>query len=119
MAIALYALWLVPLLLAASMPYPPVVRIFALLFVWRYLRLIIDVYAYFTLKLIPIPREPSYTPKDVTVITPTVKPTGREFEDTVKGALANGAATVILVTASKQMLEDARPFCLSQGSRVK
>jgi cellulose synthase/poly-beta-1,6-N-acetylglucosamine synthase-like glycosyltransferase len=117
--LVLYALWVAPLAIAALLQLPLAIRMFLVVFIWRYLRLIIGILSSMTLRPVQIPQNPSYRPLDVTVIIPTVEPFGQEFEETVKSALRNEAGQIIVVTTTQQALDRALPFCSAHGSKVR
>jgi Glycosyltransferase like family 2 len=115
--IFLYLLWIAPLLLAAILPrnlFPaiPTLQAFVVLFVWRYWRLIVG---FISIQLsnssVRILGNPTITPNRVSVIIPTVKPWGPDFEETVRSALKNGCREIIVVTVGHDALRKARPFC--------
>ncbi|KAK4938203.1 hypothetical protein LTR66_015113 [Elasticomyces elasticus] len=73
-------------------------HIFGLLYIYRYLRLVVNLYLFWTVKPISIPDNPSLCPKDVTVILPTLDGEGKELERTVQSILKNEPKELILVT---------------------
>lgn len=66
--------------------------------VYRYLRLVINLYAFCRLRPIPIPENPRLTSKDVTVVIPSIEGAGEELWDTIRSILATEPYEVILVT---------------------
>lgn len=66
--------------------------------IYRYLRLVVNLYLFWTFKPIPIPECPTLQPKDVTVILPTLDGEGIELERTVQSILKNEPKELILVT---------------------
>jgi hypothetical protein len=76
---------------------------FALWFLFRYLRLLIGIYANFSYKSIPIPDEPRYRPEDVTVIIPTTFKSPPELSECIRNVLAARPAQVIIVTSDSNV----------------
>ena len=66
--------------------------------IYRYFRLIINLYLFWSFKPIPIPENPTLYPEDVTVILPTLDGEGPELERTVQSILRNEPKELILVT---------------------
>ncbi|KAI1935960.1 hypothetical protein LOZ66_004878 [Ophidiomyces ophidiicola] len=87
---------------------------FKLLFVYRYLRLIVNLLAVWTFRPIPPPDSPVLTSQDATIIIPTLQGCGAELEETIRTILLNEPHQIILVTidanvaAARRML-DAMP----------
>lgn len=71
--------------------------------IWRYLRLVVNIWAFWTFKPIPIPDNPTLFPKDVTVILPTLDGEGDELERTIASILANEPKEIILVTIDENL----------------
>lgn len=69
-----------------------------LLFVFRYLRLVVNLVSHWTFKPTPIPDNPSYTSQDVTVIVPTINGDGEELRRTLQTCLATDPYEIIVVT---------------------
>lgn len=57
------------------------------------------VVAFWRYKPYPVPKVPSHTSKDVTVIVPTVKPYGEDFEECIRSIAHNHPAEILVVTA--------------------
>jgi len=74
-----------------------------ILSIWRYFRLVINLWSFWTFKPIPIPENPSLSPKDVTVILPTLDGEGEELERTIASILENEPKEVILVTIDENL----------------
>ncbi|KAI9892133.1 MAG: hypothetical protein M1814_001839 [Vezdaea aestivalis] len=74
---------------------------FILLWIFRYLRLIVNCLSHWTFRPIALPKEPTLTCDDVTIIIPTI-PTGKEGDEqlcrTIQSCLANSPREIILVT---------------------
>ncbi len=92
---------------------------FIILFIFRYLRLLVHMVAFFWLyKSTPIPSTGSrtITEKDVTVIIPTVEPGNPDFTECLASVLANHPRTIHVVTVGAELLAQARsiirPFAL-------
>ncbi|KPI42629.1 uncharacterized protein AB675_9516 [Cyphellophora attinorum] len=76
---------------------------FCLLFFYRYFRLIVNLWSFWTFKPIPIPDNPTLTNKDVTVILPSLDGEGEELERTIKSILANEPFELIVVTVDDNL----------------
>lgn len=72
---------------------------FIFLFIFRYVRLIVNLVAFCRYKPTAIPGIPVLKAKDVTVIVPTVEPYGKYFMECIRSIHANGPAEIIIVTA--------------------
>lgn len=75
---------------------------FLLLFVWRYARFLINLVAFwlYTPAALDASQQPTYQPsRDVTVILPTVDPTGPDFMECLLTCAANSPAEIHIVTA--------------------
>ncbi|KAI1743410.1 glycosyltransferase family 2 protein [Xylaria scruposa] len=71
---------------------------FWILWVHRYLRLIVHTVSHWTYKSKPIPEKPTFTPDDVTVIIPTIHNVFEDLRPSLESILACGPAELILVT---------------------
>ena len=91
---------------------------FALLVLFRYVRLVVSICAYCRYKATPVGDSPTYFPSDITVIIPSVDCSGDLFLATVQSALWAGVSKVIVVTISdnKKMAKDT---CKHFGSKVQ
>ena len=65
---------------------------------YRYLRLVINLFAFSQLHPIPIPENPRLTSQDVTVIIPSIEGAGEELWETVRSILATEPFEILLVT---------------------
>ena len=76
---------------------------------YRYLRLIVNLYAFCRLRPIPIPENPRLTSEHVTVIIPTLDGGGDELWNTVRSICATHPFEIILITidANHQRAQDA------------
>jgi hypothetical protein len=71
---------------------------FVILWLYRYVRLIVNCISSWTFKPVPLPENPTLSSQDVTVIIPTIDGKGHEFEETVRTCLETDPFEVILVT---------------------
>ncbi|OIW23948.1 hypothetical protein CONLIGDRAFT_585403 [Coniochaeta ligniaria NRRL 30616] len=74
------------------------VYLFCILWIHRYLRLIVHCISHWTYKSKPIPEKPTYTSEDVTVIIPTIHNAVEELRPSLQSILACKPAKLILVT---------------------
>ncbi|ETN46808.1 uncharacterized protein HMPREF1541_00997 [Cyphellophora europaea CBS 101466] len=79
--------------------------VFLAYFAYRYVRLVINLVAFWTFKSIPIPENPTLTNKDVTVILPTLEGQGEELERTIKSIMLNEPYELILVTVDDNLVK--------------
>ncbi|KAK5239381.1 hypothetical protein LTR40_014568, partial [Exophiala xenobiotica] len=63
---------------------------------WRYARLVVNLWLFWTFKPIPIPDNPTLSPSDVTVILPTLDGEGEELERTIDSILKTEPKELIL-----------------------
>ncbi|OAP64132.1 hypothetical protein AYL99_00104 [Fonsecaea erecta] len=77
-------------------------------FLWRYVRLIVNLWAFWTFKPIPIPENPTLWPSDVTVILPTLDGEGEELEKTIASIMENEPKELILVTIDENLAKAER-----------
>ncbi|KAJ9645556.1 hypothetical protein H2204_001137 [Knufia peltigerae] len=71
--------------------------------IWRYLRLVVNLWLFWTFKPIPIPDNPTLSSKDVTVILPTLDGEGAELERTIGSILRTEPKELILVTIDENL----------------
>lgn len=64
----------------------------------KYFRLLVNCIAYWNYRPIPIPDDPSYTSKDVTVVIPSLEGEGEDLKRTLYSVLRNEPLQVFLVT---------------------
>ncbi|RMD42981.1 hypothetical protein DV735_g2105, partial [Chaetothyriales sp. CBS 134920] len=76
---------------------------FIYLFTYRYLRLVVNLVAFWTFKPIPIPENPSLGAQDVSVILPTLEGEGEELERTIRSIMTNQPRVLILVTVDHNL----------------
>ncbi|RDA90017.1 hypothetical protein CP533_0888 [Ophiocordyceps camponoti-saundersi (nom. inval.)] len=72
--------------------------VFWIIWVHRYLRLLVHCVSHWTYKSKPIPLNPSYTSKDVTVVIPTIHNDFEELRPSLESILRCDPAELILVT---------------------
>ncbi|KAK5446645.1 hypothetical protein LTS15_009577 [Exophiala xenobiotica] len=70
---------------------------------WRYARLVVNLWLFWTFKPIPIPDNPTLSPSDVTVILPTLDGEGEELERTIDSILKTEPKELILVTIDENL----------------
>ncbi len=70
---------------------------------FRYIRLVVSVFAFYSLRPIRIPGNPRFFSKDVTVIIPSLEGDSPELFDTVQSILATEPYEIILVTVDAQL----------------
>lgn len=81
---------------------------------YRYLRLVVNLFAFCRLRPIPIPENPRLTSQDVTVVIPSIEGDGEELFNTIQSILATEPFEVLLVTVeahelrAKSMLESMK-----------
>lgn len=80
-------------------------QIFLAIFMFRYVRLVVHIVAFWKYKPYPVPNGPSYTSKEVTVILPTVKPYGDDFDECIRSVANNHPAEILVVTAGAECVE--------------
>ncbi|KIW84730.1 hypothetical protein Z517_00118 [Fonsecaea pedrosoi CBS 271.37] len=83
-------------------------KVFVFYFLWRYVRLIVNLWAFWTFKPIPIPENPTLWPSDVTVILPTLDGEGEELEKTIASIMENEPKELILVTIDENLAKAER-----------
>ncbi|KAI1500627.1 nucleotide-diphospho-sugar transferase [Biscogniauxia marginata] len=74
---------------------------FHTLFIFRYLRLFINIIGWLIYKPSPVPERPSYFPVDCTVIIPTIDPEGPDFLECCRSVLGNKPGHLLIITAGK------------------
>lgn len=68
----------------------------------------VNLWSFWTFKPIPIPENPTLSPKDVTVILPTLDGEGEELERTIASILENEPKEIILVTIDGNLYKAER-----------
>ncbi|KAK3397522.1 glycosyltransferase like family 2-domain-containing protein [Sordaria brevicollis] len=78
---------------------------FLALFIWRYLRLCVNIVGFWTYKPAPIPQGNAkyYPGRDVTLVIPTVDPLGVDFHECITTCARNGPRKIIIVTAGDEL----------------
>nr|OQO30510.1 hypothetical protein B0A51_01739 [Rachicladosporium sp. CCFEE 5018] len=71
---------------------------FTALFVFRYLRLVVHLIAFWLYRPSPVPANPKIKPSDCTVILPTVDPENVDFRECIETCLRNRPAQSLVVT---------------------
>ena len=77
-------------------------QLFIILFLFRYTRLVVNTISFLTYRATPMPtfpRTPMFTPEDVTVIVPTIEPSGKDFKNCIASIIRNSPARIEIVTA--------------------
>ncbi|KAH0255155.1 glycosyltransferase family 2 protein, partial [Aureobasidium melanogenum] len=90
-----------------------------LLFIFRYLRLVVNLISNWTYKPIPIPEKPIYTKKDVTVIIPTIEGEGENLCRTIKTCLATQPFEIIIVTIDASIKRAERTAATFNSSKIR
>lgn len=78
---------------------------FVFLFIFRYLRLIVHICAFWLYRPTPIPDHPIYSSQDCTIIIPTVEPDNRDFLECIRSVLENFPGAISIVTVGERNLE--------------
>lgn len=76
----------------------PYMKAFISLFFYRYFRLVVNFFSFWTFKPILPPENPKLTAQDVSVIIPTLEGCGDELVETIRSILANHPFELLLVT---------------------
>ncbi|KAL1958877.1 hypothetical protein VTO42DRAFT_3714 [Malbranchea cinnamomea] len=99
----------------------PYLLAFKVLFVYRYLRLVVNLVAVWTFKPIPPPENPTLTSQDATIIIPTLAGCGEELEETLRTILANEPYQIILVTidANRKKAEEMLRSMPASKTRIQ
>jgi cellulose synthase/poly-beta-1,6-N-acetylglucosamine synthase-like glycosyltransferase len=87
--------------------------------IFRYLRLIVNLISNWTFKPTPIPDDPSYTNKDVTVIIPTIEGEGEGLERTIQTCLMTKPFEMIIVTVDASIKRAERTVAALNTSRIR
>ncbi|KAI6374824.1 Type 2 glycosyltransferase [Pyricularia grisea] len=80
--------------------FTPWFTAFCVLWLHRYVRLIVHCYSHWTYKSKPIPSKPSYTSDDVTVVIPTIHDNFDELRPSLESILATQPHELIMVTTA-------------------
>ena len=92
-------------------------RIFVSLY--RYLRLVVNLFAFSRLQPIPIPEIPRLTSQDVTVVIPSIEGDGEGLWETIRSILATEPFEIILVTIHANLTRAQLMVKRMGTSRVK
>ncbi|KAJ5734170.1 hypothetical protein N7493_002956 [Penicillium malachiteum] len=76
----------------------PFLRAFVALFLYRYVRLVVNLFSFWSFKPIPPPENPKLTSQDVSVIIPSLDGCGEELVETIRSILVNQPKEILLVT---------------------
>ncbi|KPM40066.1 hypothetical protein AK830_g6499 [Neonectria ditissima] len=77
--------------------------VFWTLFTLRYIRLVGHIIGYWCYRPSEIQPDPVLSCRDVTVILPTIDPTGPDFEECITSILANRPAVILVVTVGAEL----------------
>lgn len=84
---------------------------FLALFVWRYLRFVVNLIGFWSYTPAPQHPHPTYHPsRDVTVIVPSVAPASDGFRKTIRACADNNPARIIVVTVGEALFETASAY---------
>ncbi|KAF8850374.1 hypothetical protein BDZ45DRAFT_195970 [Acephala macrosclerotiorum] len=80
----------------------PLILLYAFWITWlhRYVRLLVNCVSHWCYKSVPIPTNPTYSSKDVTVIIPTIHNNFEELKESLQSILACNPNELLLVTTS-------------------
>lgn len=85
--------------------------VFITIFLFRYVRLLINLIAFLTFVSVPILEEPTLSSDDVTVIVPTIQPYGEEFQECIQSISQTNPAEIIVVTVGAKNIARAISSC--------
>ena len=88
---------------------------------FRYMRLVVNIFAFYQYYPYPLPECPHLTFQDVTVILPSLEGDGANLENTISSILATEPSEVILVTIDKNFERAKRmvKVCFQGTSRIR
>lgn len=87
--------------------------------VYRYLRLVVNLFAFCRLRPIPRPDNPRLTSQDVTVVIPSIEGDGAVLWDTIRSILTTEPFEVILVTIDANLTRAQSMIKLMGTSKVQ
>ncbi|THZ86917.1 hypothetical protein D6C84_02113 [Aureobasidium pullulans] len=90
-----------------------------MLFIFRYLRLVVNLISNWTYKPTPIPDRPNYSNKDVTVIIPTIEGEGENLCRTIKTCLATQPFEILIVTIDANIKRAERTAAALNSSKIR
>lgn len=93
--------------------------IFALLFSFEFVKVFVHTLSFCLYIPIAVPKKPSVTAKDVTVIVSTVGDLDNEFEECIQSIVANEPAEIIVSTVGPDKLERAIQVCHRICPRIR
>ncbi|MCJ1466884.1 hypothetical protein MMC07_005506 [Pseudocyphellaria aurata] len=103
---------------AFSLPLNFWAQVFIVIFLFRYVRLLVNLIAFLTFVSVPIPQEPTLSADDVTVIVPSVEPYGEIFEECIQSLLQTNPAEIVVVTVNKNLAR-AISTCKCQSPAIR
>ncbi|OCL14693.1 glycosyltransferase family 2 protein [Glonium stellatum] len=77
-------------------------KVFIFLFLFRYVRVIVNTTSFLLARLKPIATHPTIYPRDITVVITTVRVTSSDFKECVRSILASGVASIIVSTVGEE-----------------
>ncbi|OJJ48071.1 hypothetical protein ASPZODRAFT_1507223 [Penicilliopsis zonata CBS 506.65] len=97
----------------------PFMRAFLALFFYRYFRLVVNLFSFWTFKPIAIPENPKLTAKDVTVIIPSLEGCGDELVETIRTILETHPYELLLVTIEANLKKAERMLQAMPASKSR
>ncbi|KAI4222746.1 MAG: hypothetical protein L6R36_005925 [Xanthoria steineri] len=94
-------------------------HVFILLFLYRYVRLAVNLVAFCLHRPIPLPENPRLTSQDVTVVIPSLQGDGGELWETIRSILATEPHEIILATVEAQEQRARKMAKESNFSKVR
>ncbi|KAI9764411.1 MAG: hypothetical protein M1840_008434 [Geoglossum simile] len=92
---------------------------FVALWLYRYIRLIVNCISHWTFKPIPLPGKPTLTSKDVTIIIPTIDGKDSDFQQTLRTCLRTDPSEIILVTIDANLKRLAGDVASMHSSQIR
>ena len=86
---------------------------------YRYLRLVVNLFAFCRLRPVPIPENPRLTSQDVTVVIPSIEGDGEVLKDTIRSILVTEPFEVILITLHANLTRAESMVRLMGTSKVR
>ena len=77
-------------------------RTFVVIFLFRYIRLVVNFTAFYLYKAVSVSTHPKLTMKDMTVIVPTTEGFGNHLEECIRSVQTTRPASIIVVTAGPE-----------------
>ncbi|TLS27846.1 hypothetical protein PpBr36_00686 [Pyricularia pennisetigena] len=99
--------------------FTPWFAAFCVLWLHRYVRLIVHCYSHWTYKSKPIPNKPSYTSDDVTVVIPTIHDNFDELRPSLESILATKPHELIMVTTANKFEDLQRVVKTLSSSNIR